>query len=349
MTKVLLACALSFGLVAGGSSAADPVIIKMGNVLSTRHGVMPGHMTSVQKHIARLVEQNTNGEVIWEVLEGKRKDIPPFNMPDMTAKGDMIQATNVPAFFFPRVPETMIQSIPFLFTGAEHSRRFVKSEPARWMAGKIEAAYDVRVLGFFLVASDVSITAVMPVVDPHDFADRILNGFHKTWLPMWTDVTPKRIDYVSNVDAVAGKLIEDGTDIEINIGMIQNNHTQKLYKRYKYTTLVPNFYNIFYTALINKDVWNGLTEFQQNGIAAAVRDAENAAIAYQHDTLMWAYQLNESEGVTIRMQTDEERQAWKTEFQPKMKRAIADNTENADETLAMIQKIEDLVKDLEWR
>jgi TRAP-type C4-dicarboxylate transport system substrate-binding protein len=112
---------------------------------------------------------------------------------------------------------------------------------------------------------------------------------------------------------------------------------------------VPNFYNIFYTALINKDVWNGLTEFQQNGIAAAVRDAENAAIAYQHDTLMWAYQLNESEGVTIRMQSDEERQAWKAEFQPKMKRAIADNTENADETLAMIQKIEDLVKDLEWR
>ena len=64
---------------------------------------------------------------------------------------------------------------------------------------------------------------------------------------------------------------------------------------------------------------------------------------------MWAYQLNQVEGVTIRVQTDAERQAWKAELQPKMKRAIADNTDDPDETLAMIQKIQDLVKDLEWR
>ena len=64
---------------------------------------------------------------------------------------------------------------------------------------------------------------------------------------------------------------------------------------------------------------------------------------------MWAYQLNQAEGVTIRVQTDAERQAWKAAFQPKMKWAIADNTDDPDETLAMIQKIEDLIKDLEWR
>jgi TRAP-type C4-dicarboxylate transport system substrate-binding protein len=321
----------------------------MGNVLSTRTGVMPGHMTSVQKHIARKVNENTDGEVVWEVLRGKRKDIPAFTMPDMVARGDVIQATNVPAFFFPKVPEMMIQSIPFLFEGAEHSRRFSQSEPAKWMADKIEAAYDVKVLGFFLVASDVSITAIDPITNPEDFDDRIINGFHKTWAPMWTDITPRRIDFVSNVDAVAGKLIEDGTDIEVNIGMLQNNHTQRLYKRYTYTTLVPNFYNIFYTAMINKDVWNDLSQFQQDGIDAAIRDAEAAAIAYQHDTMMWSWQLNQADDVTIRVQTDAERQTWKSEFQPKMKRAIAENSSNPEETREMIRKIEDLVLDLEWR
>ena len=131
-------------------SFAQPVVIKMGNVFATRHGAMPGHMTRVQEHLTRVIANNTNGEVVWEVLEGKRPDIPPFIMPSMTAKGDVIQATNVPAFFFPKVPEMMIQSIPFLFTGAEHSRRFSTSEPARWMAEKIEKAYGVKVLGYSL-------------------------------------------------------------------------------------------------------------------------------------------------------------------------------------------------------
>jgi TRAP-type C4-dicarboxylate transport system substrate-binding protein len=148
---------------------------------------------------------------------------------------------------------------------------------------------------------------------------------------------------------VAGKLIEEGTDFEVNIGMIQNNHTQRLYKRYTYTTLVPNFYNIFYSAVINKNVWTGLSEFQRNGIAAAIKDAESGAIAYQHDTLMWALQLNQAAGVTIRVQTDAERQRWKDEFQPKMIKATAENSSDPDETREMIKKIKDLVRDLKWR
>jgi hypothetical protein len=38
-----------------------------------------------------------------------------------------------------------------------------------------------------------------------------------------------------------------------------------------------------------------------------------------------------------------------SEFQPKMKRAIAENSSNPEETREMIRKIEDLVLDLEWR
>lgn len=347
--KKLTSLGACIGSLAFASLAvAQPVVIKMGNVLSDRPGVMPGHMIRVQRHLARGIEKNTDGGVIWEVLEGKRADIPPFIMPSMTAEGDVIQATNVPAFFFPKVPEMMVQSIPFLFTGAEHSRRFPTSEPARWMAAKVEEAYGVKVLGFFVVASDVVVNGVTSIDNPQDFSGKVLNGFHEMWKPMWTEVTPARIDYISTADAFAGKLVEDGTDVEINIGMIQNNHQQSLYQRYKYTTLVPNFYNIFYTAMINKDVWSSLTEFQRDGIMAAVRDAENAAVAYQHDTMMWAYQLNQSEGTIMRMQTAAERQAWKAEFHPKIKASIVEKSSDPDETLAMIQKIEDLVKDLEW-
>ena len=79
------------------------------------------------------------------------------------------------------------------------------------------------------------------------------------------------------------------------------------------------------------------------------KNAENAAVAYQHDTMMWAYQLNQSEGTTMRMQTAAEREAWKAEFYPKVKAAIVEKSSDPEETLLMIQKIEDRVTDLEWR
>ena len=100
---------------------------------------------------------------------------------------------------------------------------------------------------------------------------------------------------------------------------------------------------------MNKAVWNGLTGAQRAGIEAAMRDAENAAVAYQHDSMMWAYQLGQSRGVQMRMQTDAERQAWKAEFYPVIKELAVSSSSDSDETRKMIQKIEDLVDDLKWR
>ena len=110
------------------SAQAEPVVIKMGTVISMREGVFPHHMLSTQAHLARQIEKNTNGEVILEVLDAD--SVSPREMTTLVAKGDVIQAANLNTFFFPKVPELLIQSIPFLFTGAEHSRRFPTSEPA---------------------------------------------------------------------------------------------------------------------------------------------------------------------------------------------------------------------------
>ena len=70
----------------------------------------------------------------------------------------------------------------------------------------------------------------------------------------------------------------------------------------------------------------------------------------QHlDTMMWALQLNQSEGVKIHFQTSAERKRWKAEFYPKMVKAVSDRSSNPSETLAMIKKIEALVDDLRWQ
>ena len=138
-------------------------------------------------------------------------------------------------------------------------------------------------------------------------------------------------------------------DIEVTVGMLQNIDTQRWYERFEHVTLAQNYYNVYYTPIVNKDVWNGLTDSQRAGIHAAMRDAENAALAYQHDSMMWAYQLGQSRGVAMRMQTDAERQAWKAEFYPVIRELAITSSSDPDETREMIQKIADLVDDLEWR
>jgi TRAP-type C4-dicarboxylate transport system substrate-binding protein len=346
ITKLIISVALCTAVACAtiAASGSDAVVIKMGTVISNRDGVFPHHMLRVEQHMQRLIEKYTNGEVILEVLESGT--VPVRGMLDMVTSGEEIQAANINAFFFPKVPEMLIQSIPFLFTGAEHARRFANSEPAEWMSDKIESAYDVKVLGYLLVATDVSFNSVEPVRMPSDFTGKIVNGSRGTD-SMFDGVKPKSIEHIGFGAAMSGGLVD--SDIEISAGMIQNNDVQQLYKRFKYTTLVPNYYTVFYTPVLNRAVWDSLSESQQRGIDAAMREAENAAIAYQHDTLIWAYQLAQSKGVKMRVQTDAERAAWKAEFYPPIKDLAISSSDDPAVTRAMIQKIEDLVTDLVWR
>lgn len=332
------------------STAVEPIVIKMGNVFGNiEPGKMPAHTPRIQELVAKRIDEHTKGQIKWEILRGKAGEVNVFRSPSMVAENDLIQATNVPASFLPKVPEMEIQSIPFLFDSVEHSRRFLTSEPARWMSQKIEETYDVKVLGHFYNAAFVSINGTTPIREPEDFAGKIMNGFGKSWLPLWTDIKPKEIRYIGFSEAVTGKLVEPDSDFEINIGMIQNNNIQDLHKRFKHTTLAPNFYNIFYTLMINKDIWKSLTDFQRDGIMKAVTEGQQASIAYQIDTTLWALQLNQSEGVQMHIQTSAERARWKAEFYPKMVMAVIDKSNDPGKTREMIKKIEALVDDLRWQ
>lgn len=135
MIKIFITIVLSFGMSLF-AFAQDTVTITMANVFGdTPEGRMPTHTPRIQQFFAKKVEQYTDGQVKWNILRGKQQGgISVFRSPALTAEGDQIQATNVPAFFLPRVAEMAIQSISFLFDGAEHSRRFMNSEPAHWLS-----------------------------------------------------------------------------------------------------------------------------------------------------------------------------------------------------------------------
>ena len=87
-------------------------------------------MAHTQRFFSDLVHEKSDGEVEIRFLEGK--SLPTFQMPGMVQKGE-IEATNVPGFFFTRVPELGVQAIPYLFEGLEHSRRFPRKSCNRYL------------------------------------------------------------------------------------------------------------------------------------------------------------------------------------------------------------------------
>jgi len=182
------ACAAAAILLAtiADCAFADPTPIRSGNVIgSPMPGDMAHHLQQTQYDFARLVTYETAGTVQFQILEGKRADIPVFRMPSMAEEGSKIQATAVPSFFLPRVPELKVFEIPYLFRDIEHAKQYPSSDVAAKFTKLIEDQYDLKVLGHFLVAHNVAITSTnKPIESPADFSGRHINDDFESCAPM---------------------------------------------------------------------------------------------------------------------------------------------------------------------
>ncbi|MGI9261297.1 MAG: TRAP transporter substrate-binding protein, partial [Woeseiaceae bacterium] len=283
---------------------ADSVVIKSGNVIgSPLPGNMAHHMHQTQHDFARLVSFETNGEVTFEILEGKRPDIPVFAMPGMTQEGTVIQATAVPSFFLPKAHELKIFEIPYLFDDAAHAQRYPASDVASDFSTLIEDRYDVKVLGHFLVAHNVAITSTNRLmILPQDFAGRYINDDFESFAPMWENIKPARRYSIGYTEAVDGAL-HDEQLLDTSIGMLQNIYAQKQYTKFHFATVAPSFYTFFYTFILNRNVWDGLNETQQAGVLRAARAAEDLAFVNEQATATYHRALNRSLGITMHEQT----------------------------------------------
>ncbi len=308
---------------------AEPVSIDSGNVIGDPlfHEVTH-HLLQSQWDFAKLVSHETNGEVELTILVGKRKDIPVFRMPAMTAEGSLIQACAVPSFFLPKVSELKVFEIPYLFRDKAHAAKYPTSEAAAKFTTRIEEEYGVKVLGHFLVAYHVSIASTdKPIVNPEDFAGRHVNDGFESFGPMWVNIEPARRYDIGFSDAVKGGLHAE-EQLDTTIGMLQNAYVQKQYTKFNYSTVAPGFYTFFYTFMINRDIWGGLTEGQQAGVLRAADSVQKTAFANEQSTAIYHQALNAAMGMQLRRQTQAEREAWAAEFSDKVRDGILESSEN---------------------
>jgi TRAP-type C4-dicarboxylate transport system substrate-binding protein len=263
-------------------------------------------------------------------------------MPEMTRDGSLIQACAVPSFFLPMVPGYKIFEIPYLFRDKAHAARYPTSELAKILSAQIEDRYQVKVLGHFLVAYNVGITSTdKPIIDVMDFSGRYVNDGFESFEPMWVNIKPARRYDISFTEAVAGALHKEEA-LDTSIGMLQNSYTQKQYTKFNNLTIAPSFYTFFYTFMINQDVWNELSESQQNGILRAADAMQVAAIDNESATAIYHAALNNALGVTVHHQSEEERQAWASEFSGKVRDGILEQSEIADQLRNYLRMIEEI-------
>lgn len=325
-------------IIATTAVAGETVVIRVGNVLGDPEpGQEPHHMVRTQRYFVKLVAEKTGGTVVVKFLEGK--SLPAFQMPGMVQRGE-IEATNVPGFFFTRVPELGVQTIPYLFEGLEHARRFPRSRAAEELAEKIENAYGAHVVSFLKIASSASINALEPIRMPEDFKGKKVANIWSLYESMFNRFPPAHLREVGYTETVDGGLVKG--EFDVAIGQLQNNHFQKLYEYFTHQTTVPWLYNIYYTFVVNADFWNSLTVEQHQAIDEAAREAEVAAINFAEDAAQRHFLLMEAEGVSMHRQTLAERDAWKAVFQKPVIDAVLARSEDRETTKRLIQLIEDL-------
>ena len=338
---IINALTVAFALhVLASDGKAEPVQIKSGNVIgSPLPGEMPHHMELTQRDFSKLVEKETDGEVIIDILEDKRPDIPVFAMPEMTRKASVIQATAVPSFFLPRVGEMKIFEIPYLFRNIDHARRYPNSGVATEFSAIIEERYDVKVLGHFLVAHHVAITSTnRPIVTPGNFAGRFINDDFESFAPMWENIKPAMRYQIGYTDAVAGAL-HSNQELDTSIGLLQNLYPQKQYTKFHFATIAPSFYTFFYTYLMNVDVWNSLSESQQAGVLRAIDAAQQIAFDNEQATAIYHQALNRSLGMSLHHQTPGEQSDWQAEFSHKVQDGILEASNDPERLAYFIQRI----------
>ena len=340
MKKTLIAAT---AILIWASASAEPIVVNSGNVIGpTLHGEVPHHLLQSQHDFARLVAIETNGEIDLRILDGKRPDIPVFAMPKMAKEGTKIQATAVPSFFLPMVPGFKVFEIPYLFRDKAHAARYPTSELAGILSAQIEERYQLKVLGHFLVAYNVSITSTdKPIIAPEDFAERHVNDGFESFGPMWANIKPAARYDIGFTESVEGAL-HDNELLDTSIGMLQNNVIQKQYTKFNYATVAPSFYTFFYTFMINKDLWASFSDDQRAGVIRAAKAVQVSAFDNEDATAIYHTALNNGLGVEVHLQTAGERAAWEKEFSNKVRDGILENSEIADELRSHIKMIQAL-------
>jgi len=174
-----------------------------------------------------------------------------------------------------RVPELGFVDLPFLFERKEEARAAIDGELGRFLAAKIEACLNYRILGYFENGFRHISNRLRTVRTPAD-----LKGMRIRVLP--SEVQARTFELLGAVplrcdltEAIAG--IKAGT-IDAQENPFANTVTYGVHKFHRFHTVTNHFY-------ISRPIFLNRTQFGSwpRDLQAAMRNAVARAVAHQRD------------------------------------------------------------------
>jgi tripartite ATP-independent transporter DctP family solute receptor len=174
-----------------------------------------------------------------------------------------------------RVPELGVVDLPFLFDSTARARAAIDGELGRFLAGKVEAQVNYRILGFFENGFRHLSNRLRPVHVPKDLAGmriRVLPSKIQARTFELLGAVPLRLDLTEAIAAIKAD------EIDAQENPLSNTVTYGVHKFHRFHTLTNHFY-ISRPIFVHRTAIDSWPADLQEAIAQAAREA----ITFQRD------------------------------------------------------------------
>jgi TRAP-type C4-dicarboxylate transport system substrate-binding protein len=300
---VLLACA--------ACAAAQPVVMRISHQVPPAH-----HLTRLLEGFAADVKQRTNGQVDVQLYGSEQLAKAAENFPAV-ARGTIEAAMSVNFQWGTTIPEMSATLVPFAMSDLEKIKRFPTSDARRFLDQKLEQRGVKSVAWLYITRETIITSGRKPIVQLEDFKGVKIRGLNPLTDNALTAVgaAPSAMPGSEVYQALQAGVLDAGlTDLSAAF-------SRKYYEVQRYGTVTPLF-TIYFHMYANPAWWNKLSAAHRQAIEAAAAAAEQNAIGVTEATAAAALKDLQAKGMTIHVQTPQERDTWRAAMEKPVRDAF---------------------------
>jgi C4-dicarboxylate-binding protein DctP len=327
LRRFVAATALS--CLATVATAQQPVVMRISHQVPPAH-----HMTKMLEAFAADVKARTNGQVEVQLYGSEQLAKAAENFPAV-ARGTIEAAMSVNFQWGTTIPEMSATLIPYAMGDLERIKRFPASDARKFLDEKLAQRGVKSVAWLYITRETIITSSKKPIVALDDFKGVKIRGLNPLTDNALTAVgaAPSAMPGSEVYQALQSGVLDAGlTDLSAA-------YSRKYYEVQKFGTVGPIF-TIYFHMYVNPGWWGKLSPAHQQAIEAAARKAEQDAIGVTEATAAAALKDLGAKGMTLHVQTPQERAAWRAVMEkPVVDAFLKTAPEGGAKIIELLQKI----------
>jgi C4-dicarboxylate-binding protein DctP len=251
------------------------------------------------------------------------------------ARGTIEAAMSVNFQWGTTIPEMSATLIPYAMGDLERIKRFPASDARKFLDEKLAQRGVKSVAWLYITRETIITSSKKPIVALDDFKGVKIRGLNPLTDNALTAVgaAPSAMPGSEVYQALQSGVLDAGlTDLSAA-------YSRKYYEVQKFGTVGPIF-TIYFHMYVNPGWWGKLSPAHQQAIEVAARKAEQDAIGVTEATAAAALKDLGAKGMTLHVQTPQERAAWRAVMEkPVVDAFLKTAPEGGAKIIELLQKI----------